>query len=582
MQLISLKSNNEKFKTVNFNPSGLSLIVAEVAEKNSNQKNDGKTYNGVGKSLIVYLIHFCLGADKRDYKSFSEKLEGWEFILEFRLKDLNYIVSRKTSNIDKIQLNDEVLSISEFNNKLENICFEIPENVNFLSFRSLIPFFIRPYKESYISVKNPIKKSKEYQQQLSNSFLLGLDVSLAQKKYEIKKEKDDLKELEKQIKSNGLLKEFISGNKDVDLTILDLEEKINILESDLSKFEIAEDYYAIKKEADEAGRDLFEIKNQITLLYNQLNNINDSIKISPDLLTKNSIKKTYEEAKFIFPDKINKTLNQLEQYYQELIDNRIIRLTEQKNHVLFSIEQKEKKSQQLQNLFDEKMKYLGSHKALDVFISINSQVGDLKNKKDSLQKYKSLQEGIKTKKLEIKEKFIKFTEETNQYLKDSKDLIEVIKKYFRDIAIQFYPNSPSGISVDENDGDNQLTFKIEPKIESDQSDGINSVKIFCYDMTILFKGSGHSINFIFHDSRLFSEIDHRQKTSLFKIAHKLFSGQNYQYITTINQNQLEEIKSGLSDQEYKNIIEDNIVLTLDDNSVEGKLLGTQVDFDLGS
>ena len=56
----------------------------------------------------------------------------------------------------------------------------------------------------------------------------------------------------------------------------------------------------------------------------------------------------------------------------------------------------------------------------------------------------------------------------------------------------------SGITVYNNEGENQLRFNIEAKIEADASDGINNVKIFCYDLTLLFKGFGHSIHFSFH------------------------------------------------------------------------------------
>ena len=62
MKLIELSANKESFKTVPFNKSGLSFIVAK--QKNPETSDNGKTYNGVGKSLIILIIHFCLGAKK--------------------------------------------------------------------------------------------------------------------------------------------------------------------------------------------------------------------------------------------------------------------------------------------------------------------------------------------------------------------------------------------------------------------------------------------------------------------------------------------------------------------------------------
>jgi uncharacterized protein YydD (DUF2326 family) len=71
---------------------------------------------------------------------------------------------------------------------MENLCFSIPEDTAYLSFRSLIPFFIRPKKESYVDCKKPGKTGSEYQTLLYNSFLLGLDINLVEKKYKLRKE----------------------------------------------------------------------------------------------------------------------------------------------------------------------------------------------------------------------------------------------------------------------------------------------------------------------------------------------------------------------------------------------------------
>ena len=56
-----------------------------------------------------------------------------------------------------------------------------------------------------------------------------------------------------------------------------------------------------------------------------------------------------------------------------------------------------------------------------------------------------------------------------------------------------------------------------------------------------------------------------------------FVDSDYQYISTINQNQLDEIQNILSEEEYKKNIEDNTILTLTDESDSEKLLGIKVD-----
>ncbi len=103
MLLIKVYSNQPSFKTVEFNKTGLSFVVAK--QKNPGSSEQGKTYNGVGKSLLVRIIHFCLGADAKNYKTFCEKLPEWEFFVEFEIDNEKYTAKRATNNPKKITLN---------------------------------------------------------------------------------------------------------------------------------------------------------------------------------------------------------------------------------------------------------------------------------------------------------------------------------------------------------------------------------------------------------------------------------------------------------------------------------------------
>lgn len=226
---------------------------------------------------------------------------------------------------------------------------------------------------------------------------------------------------------------------------------------------------------------------------------------------------------------------------------------------------------------DKKFQYLGAHHALDVFVKMNQQLADLKNEKNKMQEYNNLLEEYHKSDLKVKEDLLNTTKKAEEYLKDVKGELSELCDFFRNLAKRFYPNSVSGITVYNNDGENQLRFSIEAKIEADASDGINNVKIFCYDLTLLFKGFGHSMHFIFHDSRILHGIDPRQQVELFRIAYEMFSNSKCQYITTINQNQLEEIEKNLPPDEFGRIFNENVVLTLMDSSDSEKLLGIKVD-----
>ena len=578
MKLISLTSNQDSFRDVKFNPTGISLIVAKHSKPtNSSTKN---TYNGLGKSLLIHIIHFCLGGKSKNFESFEKKLPKWQFILKFEINKIIYVASRNTDNIDKILLHsenqEEELSINMFTKKIEKLLFTIPNDIKFLTFRSLLPFFIRPKKESYVSYDTPSKVGIEYQKELLNSFLLGLDTKLVQDKYILRQEQSRLEKLQKNIENDTLLKDFFSKDKDVSLRLIDLDDEIYKLSEDIHQYVVADDYYDVQIEADNIEKKLAKKHNEIVLLNNQIVNINKSLTISPDL-EKENIEKVYNETEIYFSDILVKKLNELESFYDKLTENRLSRLTQHKQKIIQLLEVNNQELDLLKNNFDEKMKYLGAHQAFDIILKVKDKLSELEKEKAKLEDYDNLIEKYHSSLLEIKQDFIIKTQKAEEYKKDVDLYFKSKQDFFRKLAKRFYPSSASGITFNNNDGENQIRFNIQAKIESDGSDGINNVKIFCYDATLLFKGENHNLNFIFHDSRLYDGIDERQKTEMFKIIYELFNNSNYQYIASINQNQLNEMKTLLSVDEFNRIFTENTILELTDENDSKKLLGIKVD-----
>jgi uncharacterized protein YydD (DUF2326 family) len=204
-------------------------------------------------------------------------------------------------------------------------------------------------------------------------------------------------------------------------------------------------------------------------------------------------------------------------------------------------------------------------------------LADLRMQKENLIKYESLMNQYHTNSLAIQEKLFEARRTTDEYLNDAKDITDTVQDFFRMLAKRIYPDATSGITIYNNEGENQIRYDIDARIDADASDGINRVKIFCYDLTVLFKGYGHRIKCVFHDSRLFDGIDERQKTELFKIVAEMFAGKEYQYIASVNQNQLDEIRKHLPENEFDAIVNKNTILTLTDESDSEKLLGIKVD-----
>lgn len=144
MKLISLSANKPSFHTVLFR-DGINIIVGKQVAPPS--ENDGNTYNGVGKSLLMHLVHFCLGANAID--SFTHKLEDWEFTLKFSIGGNEYFAKRNTSNQNKIEINGETLKLKDFRQKMFGLCFDVKDDIKYLTWNTLFSRFVRRYRSCY-------------------------------------------------------------------------------------------------------------------------------------------------------------------------------------------------------------------------------------------------------------------------------------------------------------------------------------------------------------------------------------------------------------------------------------------------
>ncbi len=119
-----------------------------------------------------------------------------------------------------------------------------------------------------------------------------------------------------------------------------------------------------------------------------------------------------------------------------------------------------------------------------------------------------------------------------------------------------------------NVDDNGFSFRVE--IRRDGSEGIDKMKIFCYDLMLAQLWSEHdtSPRILIHDSTIFDGVDERQVALALQLADRESRRLGFQYICTLNSDMVPRSEFPL-DFDFDSFVR----LKLTDESEEGGLLG---------
>lgn len=519
MKLIQLSSSDIRFKPINFE-DGLNIIVGQKILKNDKKK----TSNGIGKSLSLICIDYLLGkgTQSKEIKRLKAILEKEQIILSLIFEHNGVTYNIKKSH-NKAWLDDVLYEKDSDYIKFLNTL------VRGYSFRNIFSRFFRTDKSSYNEAIKQVSSEKSYDNNLINSYLLGLNLEFLAKKKSLKEKSDRLKVL---IKELNELQKSIDKEKEIEF-----EEKLAKIEKDLATFEIAEDFNQLKDEADILTSEIQQIRNKIAYFNREVRNKNFIISSNNQLdIDVNKIASMYEEAKFFLGEDTLAHINAVKDFHETLFNNRkkkaLLDIQRYENDIKFLNDDEKLKDKRRSEIF----KYLENKGALEEYHSLNIEKDRLKTYLEEIQRNQKSLKSFKKEQADIKIEIDQFKRELIELEDKIKDRIEFLKKAFREISEEHYEDKPGLLDIEINDDfKTDRLYNIEPIIKGDSSDGINEMKIFVYDM-LIYKLNPDLIGLIGHDNRLFDMVDERQIAKAFIYANNNLK----QYICSISDTKFEE------------------------------------------
>lgn len=560
-KLISLSANMDSFHNITFK-DGLNVIMGKPTHKNIIDKK--ATTNGIGKSLLIKIIDFCLGA--KAIREWEEPLKDWVFTLEILIDEQSYKISRAVGEQNIIQFNEERISLAKFKERMENL---LSLAVDF-SFRSIISRFLRKGKVAYNNYLTFVPKEKPSSTLLILAYLLGLDYTLCQKKILLKKAMDSNQDILSRSQKDPAFRELFGiSNNDIELELSNIEFEMERLEDEIRQNNYAENYSDIQEKANKISDFLDSLNNRKFLLENRIAIIEEALSrnVTVDL---QEVYDLYDSVSLHFNDKLKRSLFEVEEFHKKLYTSRkemlskdLLAIKNELSSILVQIEKQNK-------LLDENLAFLKSHSAMDKYVATVRQIDFLMTKKKELMRVSNIEKEIKTKIEQNKKDFATSNIDAQVYLDSIQRQKDEIGKQFVNLAKLFYENKKSALVIKVNDGNNQIRFNIDARITSDGADGIQEIITFCFDWVVLNQNITKQ-SFIYHDSLLLANVERRQKEILFELISSL-CGNEKQYIINVNEDQID----GFNDK-TKQIVYDNTILVLTDESATSKLLGIEVD-----
>jgi uncharacterized protein YydD (DUF2326 family) len=526
----ALRCNQGSFRAVSFE-RGLNIVLADRTKEETKKQSR----NGLGKSTLIELIHFCLGKDFKGPVT-SPALNGWVFTLDLDLRGKPVSVSRDTAAPARVVIEGEStdwpiqpkenretgaleLSFRDWAKVLGSFTFGLSatETGKYRpSFRALISYFARRGKDAYSKPFEYIRKQSGWSVQVLNTFLLGLEPQDAIDFQKLKDRRETLIQLKKLTTGTGTAKEFLGTLGEYEAQKVRLEGQVRKESQDLLEFKVHPQYEDISRKANALTEQIHNLANE-NVIDKRLVEMYQQTSVEEKPPQSGDVTQIYERAGIELPGLVKKRLEDVLTFHAALVGNRKSFLTSEIQRLNNVIQGRTTQIEEKTTQRAELMQILRTHGALEEYNKLQQKhlkaAAELEGVIARIKNIRDLQESESTLKID-REILVQ---------RARRDLDERANARYR--AIEFFNansqalyEAPGNLVVDvDNNG-----FRFNVEIQRSSSGGVGNMKIFCYDLMLaqLWTQKSNKPTFLIHDSIIFDGVDERQRALALELAAK--------------------------------------------------------------
>jgi len=577
----SVRCSSPTFKPITFT-KGFNVILADRISEST----DKDSRNGLGKTTLLGIIHFCLGAGTKPNTGLRiEQLQDWTFFLDLNLSGKDVTVSRNTTDFGRVYVEGDFsewpisperddtgqkffLKINDWNLVLGKLMFGLPVVINKKyapTFRSLISYFIRYGHGAFGDPFKHHSEQKVWDIQVNNAYLLGLNWEYASDFQLLKDQKATIDNLETASKE-GILPLYLGSQGELEAEKIRFEEQIKKADVQLSTFRVHPQYVDLQEKAASITDEIHETTNKLIINQKILKKYQENLVEENDVSVQ-QVKKIYSDAGLIFPNNLLTSLDNTLEFHKTIVSNRKTYLTSELDRLTRRIEHDKQEIERLSNERAKLFQILKTHGALEEYTLLQKRVLDLKQQIDTIKGrieiIKKIDQGKSTLKIQREELLQKSRQDLEEREPQKKDAIRLFNKN----SEYLYAN-PGILSIDVKD----TGYKFAVEIQRSRSQGIGNMKIFCYDL-MLIQNLSHaecSPTFLIHDSMIFDGVDERQVAKAMELAYQESETSDFQYICALNSDIIpyRDFSDG-----FKAKFDQSVRITFTDATDDGGLLG---------
>ena len=518
------------------------------------------TGNGVGKTTVLKLIDFCLGANpKTIYEDPETKKEIYKLVKNFLVEHNVIITLCLTANLDddsakrviiernflsrkKIvrRINGSQLTEDEFDLKLSKTFF--PEHsTSKPTFRQIISHNIR-YKDTSISntLKTLDKYTSDAEYETLYLFLLGCDFTQGNHKQEILlkiKQEDVFKKRLEKIQTKSAY-----------------ETALSLIENSIEELNRHKDSLNINTHFESDINKLHKLKYHINILVSELNKLNmrkDLIQETKNELTSSMSDIDLKQLKLIYNQakdnmgSIHKTFEHLVSYHNQMLDMKVNYITKELPSLLDKIDEKKAS---IGKLLLEETDLSNAISKSDTFEKLESIILELNEKFRKKGEYESIIQQLEEvdKNLDLYNSELQMIDNelfSTDFESIVKHQVNKFNKHFASVSDLLYGEQFALKPDIVTNRKGQRLYKFSA-FNTNFSSGKKQGEISCFDIAYTFFADDEGIpclHFLLNDKK---ELMHDNQ--LVKIA-ELISNSNIQFVASILKDKLPD---QLNHEEY--------------------------------